>query len=62
MIAHGDLVGALKGVREHYDFATRRFIWKRLTTAKGHELMDKLLRNPSTYLSNSELRKLAEGG
>ena len=57
-----DLVDALKGVLDHYDIATRRVIWKRLTTAKGHELMEKLLRNPRTYLSMSELRKLVESG
>jgi len=57
-----DLVDALKGVLDHYDIATRRVIWKRLTTAKGHELMEKLLRNPRTHLSMSELRKLVEGG
>ena len=57
-----DLVDALKTVLDHYDIATRRVIWKRLTTAKGHELMDKLLRNPRTYLSMSELRKLVESG
>ena len=57
-----DLVDALKGVLDRYDIATRRVIWKRLTTAKGHELMEKLLRNPRTYLSISELRKLVESG
>ena len=57
-----DLVDALRIVLDHYDIATRRFIWKRLTTAKGHELMEKLLRNPRTYLSSSEFRKLVEGG
>ena len=57
-----DLVDALKGVLDHYDIATRRFIWKRLTTAKGHELMEKLLRNPKTYPFMSEFRKLVEGG
>ena len=57
-----DLVNALKAVLDNYDIATRRVIWKRLTTAKGHELMEKLLRNPRTYLSISELRKLVESG
>jgi len=56
-----DLVDALKGVLDHYDIATRRFVWKCLMTAKGHEVMEKLLRNPRTYLSVSEVRKLAEG-
>jgi hypothetical protein len=57
-----DLVNALKGVLDHYDIATRRVIWKRLTTPKGHELIEKLLRNPRTNLSVSEMRKLVEGG
>ena len=57
-----DLVDALKGVLDHYDIATRRVVWKRLMTAKGQEVMEKLLRNPRTYLSVSEVRKLAEGG
>jgi hypothetical protein len=57
-----DLVDALKGVLDHYDIATRRVIWKRLTTAKGHELIEKLLHNPRTYFSMSELRKLVESG
>ena len=56
-----DLVDALKAVLDRYDIATRRFVWKRLTTAKGHELVEKLLRNPRTYLSMSEVRKLVEG-
>ena len=60
--AISDLVDALKGVLDHYDIATRRVVWKRLTTAKGHELVEKLLRNPRTYLSTSEMRKLVEGG
>jgi hypothetical protein len=57
-----DLVNALKSVLDHYDIATRRFVWKRLTTAKGHEIVERLLRNPRTYLSMSEFRKLVEGG
>jgi hypothetical protein len=57
-----DLVDALKAVLDHYDVATRRLVWRRLMTAKGHELVEKLLRNPRTYLSVSEFRKLVEGG
>jgi hypothetical protein len=55
-------VDALKGVLDRYDIATRRLVWKRLMTAKGHELVERLLRNPRSYLSVSELRKLVEGG
>jgi hypothetical protein len=57
-----DLVDALKAGLEHYDIATRRLVWMRLTAAKGHDLMEKLLRNPRTYLSMSEFRKLVEDG
>ena len=56
-----DFVDAMKAVLDHYDIAARRFVWRRLMTAKGHELVERLLRNPRTYLSTSELRKLAEG-
>lgn len=55
-----DLVIALKAVLDQYDLPTRRLIWKRLTSAKGHELVEKLMRNPRTYLSMSEFRKLVD--
>lgn len=55
-----DLIDNLKKTLDNYDIATRRFIWDRLTTPKGEELMDKILRNPKTYLSDSEFTKLVE--
>ena len=55
-----DLVDAMRAVLDHFDIATRRFVWRRLMTAKGHELVERLLRNPRTYFSMSELRKLGE--
>ena len=57
-----DFVDAMKAVLDHYDIAARRFVWRRLMTAKGHELVERLLRNPRTSISISEVRKLAEGG
>lgn len=57
-----DLVVALRAILGHYDLPTRRLIWRRLTSEKGQHLMEKLLRNPRTYLSPSEFRKLVEGG
>ena len=57
-----DLVEAMRAVLDHFDIATRRFVWRRLMTAKGHELVERLLRNPRTNVSISEVRKLAEGG
>lgn len=54
-----DLVDNLKHLLNEYDIVTRKFIWERLTsTAKGKELMDKILRNPKTYLSMSEFTQL----
>ena len=41
----GDLFDALKDIFSRYDVPTRRLIWKRLNTAKGHELVEKILRN-----------------
>lgn len=55
-----DLVDNLKKILDNYDIATRRFVWDRLTSTKGEELMDKILRNPRTYLSDSEFTKLVE--
>jgi hypothetical protein len=52
------LVNHLRSVLGDYDIVTRRFIWERLTNSKGHELMEKILRNPKTYLSMSEFTQL----
>ena len=54
------LSDAVKGVLDQYDILTRRFIWERLNNEKGKELMEKILRNPKTYLSKSEFVKLVE--
>lgn len=52
------LVAALKKVFSEYDISTRRFTWEKLVGARGEELVAKLLRNPHTYLSNSEFTQL----
>ena len=54
------LVSALKIALDQYDISTRRFIWEHLTSPKGKELMEKILRNPKTYLSDSEFNKLIQ--
>ena len=58
--AMSDIVSALKTSLNGYDILTRRFVWERLNNEKGKELMEKLLRNPKTYLSDSEFRKLVQ--
>lgn len=53
-----DMVAHLKSVFSGYDTSTRKFVWQKLNTAKGKDLVDQLLKNPKTYLSNSEFTKL----
>jgi len=52
------LVSALKTALGQYDISTRHFVWEHLNSQKGKELMEKILRNPKTYLSDSEFTKL----
>ena len=54
------LVNALKVALNQYDISTRRFVWEHLNSPRGKELMQKILRNPKTYLSDSEFTKLVE--
>jgi hypothetical protein len=58
IMAMQDIVNHLKSILADYDISVRRFVWERLTSAKGHELMEKILRNPKTYLSMSEFTQL----
>lgn len=55
-----DLVDALRKVFDQYDIITRKFVWNHLNSAKGKELIEKLLRNPKSYLSDSEFVKLVQ--
>lgn len=47
------LVDSLKKFFGEYDLPTRQFLWDRLTTPKGKELLEKVLRNPHANLTNS---------
>lgn len=58
IMAMQDIANHLKSILADYDISVRRFVWERLTSAKGHELMEKILRNPKTYLSMSEFTQL----
>lgn len=55
-----EIVDALRKSLDHYDLPTRKFIWDKLTNEKGTELMAKIVKNPKTYLSNSEFTKLVQ--
>lgn len=54
------LVDALKTALDQYDISTRHYVWEHLNSPKGKELVSKILRNPKTYLSDSEFTKLVE--
>lgn len=58
--AISSLVSAIKTALGQYDISTRHFVWEHLNGSKGKELMEKILRNPKTYLSDSEFTKLVE--
>ena len=57
-----DLVDAIKDVFNQYDLSTRKKIWQEITSSKGKELIDKVVKNPKTYLSDSEFVKLVQKG
>lgn len=56
------MVDALKDVFNKFDLSTRKKIWGELTSSKGKELVDKIVKNPKTYLSDSEFIKLIQKG
>ena len=58
--AMSTLVSALKTALGQFDISTRTYAWEHITNPKGKELMEKILRNPKTYLSDSEFNKLIQ--
>lgn len=56
------VVDALRESLSKFDLPTRKKVWSELTSVKGKELVDKLVRNPKTYLSDSEFIKLVQKG
>lgn len=55
-------VHALRQTFEKFDLPTRKKVWEELTSARGKDLVDKIVRNPKTYLSDSEFIKLVQKG
>lgn len=52
------MVDALKSVFNDYDLASRRKAWEAITSSKGKEEMNTLIRNPKSYISDSIFIKL----
>jgi ribosomal protein L17 len=55
-----EFVDSIKEVFKKLDLATRKKVWQEITSAKGKELVEKLIKNPKTYLSDSEFIKLVQ--
>jgi hypothetical protein len=53
-----DLIDVMRNHFDKYDLPTRKFIWEKITSSKGQELIEKMLRSPKTRPSTSEFRKL----
>lgn len=49
---------ALKNVFDNYDLPTRKFAWEHLNSPDGKKLVERLLKNPKSYISDSEFVKL----
>ena len=52
------LVHALKTFFDKYDLPTRTYVWEHLQTAKGKDLVHKILRNPKITYVDSDFRRL----
>ena len=46
-----ELASAIKGVFSKYSLNTRKIIWKKITSDKGMEEVDKIIRTPSRNVS-----------
>lgn len=53
-----DFVESMRTHFDKYDLPTRKFIWEKITSPKGQELIEKMLKSPKTRPSTSEFRKL----
>lgn len=52
------VVENLKKVLGDYDIATRKYVWNKLVSVRGEELMSQIVRYPKTSMSMSEFNKL----
>ena len=48
----------LKKALGDYDISTRKFVWDKLTSKKGEELVQQIVKYPKTSMSMSEFNKL----
>ena len=53
------LFDALRKALDGYSLQTRNFVWDKLNSSKGKNLVDKILKNPKMKISEGEIKKLA---
>lgn len=53
-----ELIDDLRHFFDKYDLPTRQFIWDKITSKKGLELIDKMIKSPKTRPNDSEFRKI----
>jgi hypothetical protein len=52
------LVDTLRKFFDGYDLPTRKFLWEKLTSAHGKELVERMLRSPKTLVNDSQFVQL----
>lgn len=53
-----ELVNSLKKFFQDFDLETRKYCWNKINTVKGKALVEKILRNPRSPISNSSFYTL----
>jgi hypothetical protein len=56
-----EIVDELKSTFKNYDLFTRKFVWEKLNSSKGKDLIHKIIQNPTSYLSKSPFTQLVTG-
>lgn len=53
-----EIVTELKATFKHYSLATRKYVWEKLISTKGKELVGKLVHDPMIYRTTSPFTQL----
>jgi|APGre2960657404_1045060.scaffolds.fasta_scaffold00736_7 hypothetical protein len=53
-----EIVAELKNTFKHYSLTTRKYVWEKLISTKGKELVGKLVHDPMIYRTTSPFTQL----
>ena len=53
-----EIVASLKTIFKHYSLGTRQYVWQKLLSTKGKELVGKLVHDPMIYRTTSPFTQL----